>query len=155
FSGGRVAEPILTVAALATAVVWPLRQFDDLFSSHVTAMNAAHVEPARWMRDHLPPNSRVCIEPAGAIRVITDFYLIDAVGLTTAHGGAFRGNYIDFLDKQGAEYVYDRETHIDEIVTSDVGQPLMTWARGRPFGDISLWRVNPINGVTITRVAAS
>jgi len=155
FPGGRIADAIVTVAALAAAIVWPLRRFDDLFSSHVTAMNAAHVEPARWMRDHLPAHSRVCIEPAGAIRVITDFYLIDAVGLTTAHGGAFRGNYIDFLDKQRAEYVYDRAAHIDEIVSSDVGQPLMTWAKGLPFGDISVWRVNPIKGVTITRVAAS
>jgi hypothetical protein len=145
----------VTVVTLAIAIVWPLRHFDLLFSSDVTAMNAAHVEPARWMRDHLPARARVCIEPAGAIRVITDFYLIDAVGLTTAHGRSFRGNYIDFLDKQHAEYVYDRATHIDEIVTSDVGQPLMTWARGLPFGDISVWRVNPISGPTITRIAAS
>jgi hypothetical protein len=153
--GGWFADSIVAIVAVVIAIVWPLRHFDALFSSDVTAMNAAHVEPARWMRDHLPAHSRVCIEPAGAIRVITDFYLIDAVGLTTAHGLSFRGNYIDFLDKERAEYVYDRAAHIDEIVTSDVGQALMTWARGRPFGDISVWRVNPIHGVTITRIAAS
>ncbi|HUW81238.1 MAG TPA: hypothetical protein VMZ31_00410 [Phycisphaerae bacterium] len=153
---GRLIGSLVGIGVLVVAVLFPIREFLHRFDKHVGLMNTIVVEPSRWMRDNLPPTARVCMEPAGAIRVFTDFYLVDAVGLTTTHRRSYQGNYLDFLHDHRVEYVFDRPPATVALLTAGVGRDLKVWAEGvKPWGDIHLYKVEPFRGVVISRVASS
>jgi hypothetical protein len=144
----------LAVACLALASV-PLGDFLRRFERHVDLMDRVVVQPSLWMRAHLPATSRICMEPAGAIRVFTDFYLVDAKGLTTNHRHGFRGDYLSFLALNRVDYVFDRDDPGAQLAQTGLGRELLTWARGvRPWGDIRLWEVGPPRHAVIDRITA-
>jgi hypothetical protein len=150
--GGAVA--VATLCGITVAI--PIRDFLQRFDRHVGLMNEIVVQPSRWMRANLPESARICMEPAGAIRVFTDFYLVDSVGLTTTHRRTFKGNYLDFLHDHQVDYVFDRPVPAASLVTSRVGREIKAWARGvRPWGDIRLYKVGRMPTVLITRVDSS
>ncbi len=129
---------LVTVAALL-----PIRDFLGRFDHHVRLMDQIVVQPSLWMREHLPPGSRVCMEPAGAIRVFTDFYLVDVVGLTTMHRHEYRGDYVGFLRQNRIDYVFDRLPRTRPIVETGIGREIKAWAVGvRPWGDIRLYELD-------------
>ena len=53
------------------------------------------------------------MEPAGAIRVFTDLYLVDSTGLTTGHRDEFRAvgtskkGFIEYVERNRVSYVFD------------------------------------------------
>jgi hypothetical protein len=142
-------RPAVSAAAGALlavyAVLGPLREFDQRFSADVREMNQVVVGPARWMSEHLPPSSRVGMEPAGAIRVFTDFYLVDVIGLTTvqpAPPGPW--SYSEFMRANRVDYVFDYPARVPEIADSARYEPVMSWrpeARRHSWGEIGVFRV--------------
>jgi len=154
--GRRLAGSLTGIGLLVVAALFPIRDFVRRFDRHVGLMNAIVVEPSRWMRQNLPPTARVCMEPAGAIRVFTDLYLVDALGLTTTHRRSYQGNYLDFLHDHHVEYVFDRPPAAVPLLTSRAGRDVKVWAEGvRPWGDIHLYKVQPFRSVLVSRVASS
>jgi hypothetical protein len=139
---GRPAALSLTALLIAVSAL-PISEFLRRFEHHVDLMDQIVVQPSLWMREHLPTGSRICMEPAGAIRVFTDFYLVDAVGLTTTHRHGFRGSYPRFLLENRVDYVFDRRDPGDQVVSAGLGRELKAWAIGLPWGDIRLYEIDP------------
>jgi hypothetical protein len=151
-STSRVATAALARPGVALAVcgalaaytaVGPLREFDERFTADVREMNEVVVTPARWMQQHLPPSSRVAMEPAGAIRVFTDFYLIDAVGLTTTHVLP-QESYADFMVANRADFAFDSPTRIPELGDPARYERLMSWSprpRRHSWGEMGVFRL--------------
>jgi hypothetical protein len=103
-------------------------RFQDEFKLDVLEMNEMSVTPALWMQKHLPKNSRIVMEPAGAIRFFTDLYLIDAVGLTTRHRESYQGStYYEFIKENNADYVFDYENRMPELTDRKKFTPQMVW----------------------------
>jgi hypothetical protein len=152
----RAAGSRLAAAALFALSLIPFAEFLRRFEHHVALMDQIVVQPSRWMQASLPAGSRICMEPAGAIRVFTDFYLIDATGLTTAHGESYDGDYLRFLQQNRVDFVFDRDEPAARLVTSGLGRELRTWAPGiRPWGEIKLFEVGPPRNAPIASIEAS
>jgi hypothetical protein len=101
------------------------------------------------MQDHLPPGSRVSIEPAGAIRVFTDFHLVDTVGLTTDHrfeGGSFA----EYMRTNSVDYAFDYPIRVRELTNAARYERLMSW-RPDPIrhslGEIGVYRLKQPSAV--------
>lgn len=102
----------------------------------VDEMNQVVVEPARWMSTHLPAHSRIAMEPAGAIRLFTPFYLVDRVGLTTQHlpdyvARAPNPHWEGFL----------RENRVTHVFDYPLQNP--TLRDGRQYRPLKVWRPEP------------
>jgi hypothetical protein len=144
----RWGAPLRALAgALALgAFAWQAGIFFREFPRDVEEMNAVSVAPARWMARSLDPRSRIIMEPAGAIRVFTDFYLIDAVGLTTDHYRLQGGerSYYGFARRTRADFVFDYPAREAELADPARFLPLMTWTPPEPrfsWGTIGLYAV--------------
>jgi hypothetical protein len=150
-SRGVVALAALLVYAGAAAI--PVRDFALRTSWHVAAMNAIVVEPSRWMRTRLPADARVCMEPAGAIRVFTDFYLVDAIGLTTTHARTHAGNFPDFLYDHRVGWVFDRPDHVGDLLLGRrAARDVASFGRGMPWGDIHLYEIDLSATITLVQL---
>lgn len=106
-------------------------------------MNQVVVAPALWMQEHLPPSSRVAMEPAGAIRVFTDFHLVDAVGLTTNNSLPY-GSYAKFMTDNRVDYAFDYPVRVAELADEARYERVMTWRpepRRYSWGEIGLFRM--------------
>ena len=148
---GAVALAALLVYAGAAAI--PVRDFALRTSWHVAAMNAIVVEPSRWMRTRLPSEARVCMEPAGAIRVFTDFYLVDAIGLTTTHARTNAGNFPDFLYDHRVGWVFDRPDHVGDLLLGRrAARDVASFGRGMPWGDIHLYEIDLSATITLVQL---
>jgi hypothetical protein len=81
-----------------------------------------------WMAQNLEPGSRISMEQAGAIRLYTDFYLIDNVGLTTKHVYSWTGrsNY-KFAKAMDADYFFDHPDRLKELRDHRKFRPLQFW----------------------------
>lgn len=116
----------------------------------VEEMNQVHVEPARWMAAHLPPDSRISMEPAGAIRLFTPFYLVDGVGLTTRHLPDYLASsprppvWEEFLQRNRVTHVFDYPGRIPMLRQVRHFRPLKFW-QPQPqrfsLGTIGLYQV--------------
>jgi hypothetical protein len=90
-------------------------------------------EPSQWMNEHLPSQSIVSMEPAGAIRVFTPFTLVDRTGLTTTQAGAFRArvgqyaadDYDAFVTMYQVEYALDYPEFMDS--GSNLAREIRRW----------------------------
>jgi hypothetical protein len=62
-----------------------VRQPDQarLFAHNVKNITEMQVATARWLRDHVPPDSLLAINDIGAVAVITDMRVFDVIGLVT------------------------------------------------------------------------
>jgi len=123
----------LMVALITTGCVWVgFTKANNELSADVLEMNQVHVIPSKWMALNLPKSARVIMEPAGAIRVFTDFYLIDAVGLTTRHlpdylASTIKPNYIGFLQQTKATNIFDYPGRIPLLRDRSQFLPLHFW----------------------------
>jgi hypothetical protein len=150
-----VSEPAKRLLASSTLVIGvvgslaaPLLGYPEL-RRDVEEMNQMVVEPSRWMAAHLPPDSRIAMEPAGAIRLLTPFYLVDMVGLTTRHIPAYRAStspfrWEDFLDRHGVTHVFDYAGRVPMLRNGERFQLLKVWRpEPRRFsqGALGLFRV--------------
>lgn len=89
---------------------WGIYEANSRLLADVAEINRMHVLPSMWMAKHLPESSRIVMEPAGAIRVFTNFYLIDADGLTTNHAKIYLAlppGKADFFQQTGATHIFD------------------------------------------------
>src|SRR5262249_25794843 len=141
-----VARPAfaLTLAAVLAVytAVGPLREFDQRFTADVREMNQVVVTPARGMSQNLPPAARVAMEPAGAIRVFTDFYLVDVIGLTTVPTLP-QGSYADFMEANRVDYTFDYAARVPELADASRYQRLKSWRpnpRRHSWGEIGVYR---------------
>lgn len=131
--------PAVAPVALATGVAGFLvgAAFGyDRLRADVDEMNQVVVEPARWMNAHLPPGSRIAMEPAGAIRLFTRFELVDAIGLTTRHvpdylARARNPSYWGFLRENRVSHVFDYPARLPVL------------GQGRHFRPLAIWRPQP------------
>lgn len=123
----------LTVALLILGCLYlGITKANDELSADVREMNQVHVLPSQWMARHLPKSARVVMEPAGAIRVFTDFYLIDAVGLTTRHmpdylASTTQPDHIDFLRHTMATHIFDYPGRNPFLLKKSLFTPLGFW----------------------------
>lgn len=112
-STGQRRSASLTVALLLSGCMWMgFTKANKELSADVLEINQVAVIPSKWMALNLPKSARVLMEPAGAIRVFTDFYLIDTVGLTTRHlpdylASTIQPSYIGFLQQAKATHIFD------------------------------------------------
>jgi len=140
-SNGR--QALASVVFLALAFAFRVPAFLAIHAADVDEMNQVVVEPARWMRANLPLKSRVIMEPAGAIRVFTDFYLVDAVGLTTTHPRIYP-NYVAFMMANGVDYAFDYPGRVVELNDRALFESLHRWLP-RPWrlslGEIGVFRL--------------
>jgi hypothetical protein len=82
---GQRRSASLAVALLLSGCVWVgISKANDNLSADVHGVNQVYVFPSQWMELHLPKSARVIMEPAGAIRVFTDFYLLTLLALPRA-----------------------------------------------------------------------
>jgi hypothetical protein len=134
---------LVVTAVLAVAVVFgPLRELDRRFSEDVSEMNQVVVTPARWMQAHLPPGSRVAMEPAGAIRVFTDLYLLDTVGLTTDHRYQHK-SLAEYIAAHRVDYVFHYPILLPELRDPSRYERLMSWVpvpTHHSLGEIGVYR---------------
>lgn len=112
--------PGLVWAAIITLLPIAARMADRQLSADVTEMNQVVVTPSLWMARNLPHGARVVMEPAGAIRLFADHYLIDVVGLTTRHLSRYRnaaddGSLSGFLAQTQATHVFDYPGRVPEL----------------------------------------
>lgn len=142
----------LAIALLLSGCVWVgFTKANDELSADVLEMNQVHVIPSQWMVQHLPKSARVMMEPAGAIRVFTDFYLIDAVGLTTRHmpdylASITQPNYFDFLQQTKATHIFDYQFRLPILRDKSLFQPLKFWTASPQrftLGTIGVYAVVP------------
>jgi hypothetical protein len=120
-------------------------------SADVIEMNQVSVLPSKWMAEHLPKSARVIMEPAGAIRVFTDFYLIDAVGLTTRHvpdylASTTQPSYVQFLQKTMATHIFDYPGKVPLLSNRSLFHPLGFWTptpRRFSLGIIGVYAIAP------------
>lgn len=151
---------IATMVPIAAAIP-SLLAFRAGFDRHVDAMDQLVVSPARWMQANLPPGSRIAMEPAGALRVFTDHYLVDSVGLTTNHFSTFRGLFPPFWVEHQVDYVFDYAGRVQDLQRGVLGAPLRTWGDpaklGLPlsgWGTLGTYRMN-LEPIRITSIATS
>jgi hypothetical protein len=141
----RARQALAGLAFLGLAFGLRVPAFLAMHAADVDEMNQVVVEPARWMRANLPPGSRVVMEPAGALRVFTDFYLVDAVGLTTTHPRIYP-NYVAFMRANAVDYAFDYPGRIAELNDPSVFDSLNRWSP-RPWhlslGEIGVFRLRP------------
>jgi len=142
----------LIIAIFLFGCVWiGFTKANNELSADVLEMNQLVVIPTQWMAQNLPKSARILMEPAGAIRVFTDFYLIDAVGLTTRHmpdylASANHPNFADFLQQTKANYIFDYPQRV--ALLGDLSQllPLNFWTvspRRYSGGTIVLYAIVP------------
>jgi hypothetical protein len=137
-----------------------LLAFGARFDRHVHAMDQLVVAPSRWMQHNLPPGSRIAMEPAGALRVFTDHYLVDSVGLTTTHFATFRGLFPPFWVEHRVDFVFDYAGRVLDLGNGVLGEPLRTWgdpARlGLPlaWGTLATYRMD-LKPIAVTSIATS
>jgi hypothetical protein len=102
----------VAIAALVAVVAWSLSadyQFARAgYRVHVRNIDDGAVSPARWIREHTPAETRIALEPVGAVGLYGDRPIVDIVGLTTpdmlGHGGDWQ--YIRrYLRARGANYL--------------------------------------------------
>ncbi|RJP78182.1 MAG: hypothetical protein C4522_13490 [Desulfobacteraceae bacterium] len=108
-------------------------------NSDIKEMNQVVVTPSLWMAENFPPNTRVAMEPAGAIRVFTDLYLIDNLGLTTSHVWEYvkkrarkqhisnDAYYEGFLKYNRVEYVFDYPQRLQPLSNKKLFAPIIFW----------------------------
>lgn len=152
WGGGAVAAACSAV--LAAVAVWPMPRFLDDYTRDVYEMNQIVVAPSQWMQANLPAGTRICMEPAGAIRLFTDHYLVDVVGLTTRHVGHTWRDWADqdevhsFLAAQNIDYFLDYPGRASWIVHRNPYERVMLWKqdeRRNTRGPIGLFDVrNPL-----------
>jgi hypothetical protein len=106
---------VVTAGLVAVlAVVVPVREGLRRLARDVTEMNQIVVAASLFMQRELPRGARVAMEPAGAIRVFTDFYLVDGFGLTTTH--LLRSSSWDeMIEKTRVEYVFDYPFRLPQL----------------------------------------
>jgi len=115
-------------------------------------MNDVVVQPSRWMAENLPDGSRICMETAGAIRVFTDFYLVDAMGLTTTHFHEHDGDFYSFLKYSRVNYVFDYPKRNPAVCEEPAFENLKTFTpslRRHSYGMIGVYRVLPTDQIQI------
>ena len=138
-------QALASLAFLGIVFCCRVPAFLAIHAADVDEMNQVVVEPARWMRANLPPKSRVVMEPAGAIRVFTDFYLVDAVGLTTTHARIYP-NYVAFMRAHAVGYAFDYPGRVAELNDPFTFDSLKRWSP-RPWrlslGEIGVFRLRP------------
>src|SRR5262249_24312551 len=62
-----------------------LALFADQLAYNTRDILAQHVALARWMRDHLPAGTRVGLNDAGTIPLVSGLPALDLIGLTSNH----------------------------------------------------------------------
>jgi hypothetical protein len=145
----RFVLPCLLIVLVAVA---PLQRFFRTFTLDVQEMNDIVVQPSQWMARHLPDGSRIYMEPAGAIRVFTDFYLVDAIGLTTTHFHEHDGDFYSFLKYSRVDYVFDYPKRNPAVCEEAAFENLKTFTpslRRHSHGMIGVYRVLPTDQIQI------
>lgn len=118
----------IAVSILAALSIFSISNFQGEFDLDVQEMNEIAVSPSKWMAQNLEPGSRISMEQAGAIRLYTDFYLIDNVGLTTKHVYSWKGGSdYEFAKAMGADYFFDHPVRVQEFNDHEKFQPLNFW----------------------------
>jgi hypothetical protein len=138
-------QALASLAFLGIAFGYRVPAFLALHAADVDEMQQVVVEPSRWMRANLPPSSRVLMEPAGAIRVFTDFYLVDAVGLTTNHARSYP-DYVTLMRAYAVDYAFDYPGRVPELNDPATFDSIKRWSP-RPcrfsLGEIGVFRLRP------------
>jgi hypothetical protein len=137
------APPVVSALLAIYIAIGPLRELHERFSADVLEVTDIVVTPSQWMHDHLPADSRVSMEPAGAIRLYTDFYLLDVVGLTTDH--RFQGgSFAEYLTNNRVDYVFNYPVLVQELSDSSRYERLMSWTptqKRQSLGEIGVYRL--------------
>lgn len=133
---GRAELP-LAAAVLAYAALGPVRDGVGALVRDVREMNQIVVAPARFIAGSLPKGSRVAMEPAGALRVFSNHYLVDALGLTTAHRAA-AASYDDMLVRERVTHVFDYPGRLPQLADAARFELLATWA---PDPQVHTWPI--------------
>jgi hypothetical protein len=144
---GRARRLAIAVVGVACALAG-LRAEREL-AADTEEMNQVVVAPALWMSENLPPGSRVAMEPAGAIRVFTDLYLIDNTGLTTGHRDEFRAlgipqTFVAYVAHNRVSHVFDYPGRLPDLNRSDSFRLLRAWTPQpirHSLGTIAVFRV--------------
>ncbi len=146
----------LTFVLLSSGGVWlGFTTANTELSTDVLEMNEVHVQPSLWMAQNLPKSSRIMMEPAGAIHVFTDFYLIDAMGLTTRHMPAYLAStthpgFADFLQQTRVTHIFDYPRRIALLGDRSQLRPLNFWTPSHPRfsgGMIGVFAIAPAEPV--------
>jgi hypothetical protein len=106
------------------------------------------------MAKNLPPGSTVAVEPAGAIRVFTDFKIVDNVGLTTQDLKNFKKSHLgyntlsveDYLLWAKVDYVFDYPTRLRALNNGADFRLLKLWSptpQIYSLGKIGAYKVLP------------
>lgn len=129
----------LPVAALvvAAAALGPVREGIGALVRDVREMNQIVVTPARYMEASLPRGSRIAMEPAGALRVFSSHYLVDALGLTTAHR-AMAPSYDAMLERERVTHVFDYPGRLPQLADGARFELVATWA---PDPQVHTWPI--------------
>lgn len=127
----RVTEGVSSVAVAVLAVVFPVRDGFRRLDRDVTEMNEVVVEPSLFMQRQVPPGTHVAMEPAGAIRVFTDFYLVDGFGLTTEHLGR-AGTWDAMVEAEKVEYVFDYAARLPQLTDESRFELIRRWMPMHP-----------------------
>jgi hypothetical protein len=142
----------LGLAAVTIAGGWALLRAHRELSADILEMNQVVVAPSLWMAQNLPAGSRVAMEPAGAIRVFTDFYLVDNTGLTTGHLAEYladrgvAGTLGEYLRRNRVDYVFDYPSRAADLRDRDRFALLQLWTpqpRRYSLGPIAVLAVRP------------
>jgi hypothetical protein len=151
-SAGQHRVASIAVALIFLGCVWVgFTKTNDDLSVDVLEMNQVHVLPSLWMSQNLPKSARVMMEPAGAIRVFTDFYLIDAVGLTSRHWPDYlkttnQPRYSEFLREAKVTHIFDYPGRSAFLKDGSRYQPLKFWTPSHwhfSLGTIGVYAVTP------------
>jgi hypothetical protein len=118
----------IAISILVSLSILFISSFQKEFDLDVKEMNEVAVNPSMWMAQNLEPGSRISMEQAGAIRLYTDLYLIDNVGLTTKHVYSWTGrsNY-KFAKAMDADYFFDHPDRLKELSDHRKFRPLQFW----------------------------
>ena len=141
-----IRRAVILAGFLAMGAVWcaALIQATTDLGADIQAMMEVVVGPSQWMQANLPKASQVAMEPAGAIRLFTDHYLVDETGLTTQHlKHPFRTTreYLQFLDDNHVQYVFDYEHRLPFLAQPSF-ERVISWKLTHPgsWGNICLFR---------------
>jgi len=125
-----IAFPTAALVAVLV-VVSPVREGFRRLTRDVTEMNQIVVAASVFMQEKLPRGARVAMEPAGAIRVFTDFYLVDGFGLTTTHLSR-SSSWDEMIETARVEYVFDYPFRLPQLEDPSRFEAIQYWRPDPP-----------------------